>query len=190
MVNLIDLVAELFGAYGREATEEQLRSYVSVLKHQPNAYIAKAVVDATSGGFDRLPTTSELIRLAREIEQVEGKQGERNKVRHQELANDYYRKAIKAGWSLAMRDELMEVLDAAINRKTGMWRLSEQQLHKEVSELVYAVNDYRRRCKTAEDRNEPLPSEKQERWGWSIEEHSGGWDPAKESLWDHIKRLF
>ena len=190
MVNLIDLVSQMFAAYGRDANEEQLRAYVTVLRHQPNQFIAKAVMDAASGGFERLPTTSEIIKLAREIQTFEGQQGERNKNRHAEFTKDCYEKAVKAGWTLAQRDELMEVCDAAINKRTGELRLSMQQLETKVSELVGAVNDYRRRCLTAEERGEPQPSEKLERWGWAIEEPKGKeWDPKKESLWEHIKRI-
>lgn len=190
MVNLIDLVSQMFAAYGRDANEEQLRAYITVLRHQPNQYIAKAIMDATSGGFERLPTTSEIIKLAREIETVEGQQGQRNKNRHAEFVKDCYEKATRSGWNLAQRDELMEVCDAAINKRTGEMRLTFQQLEANVSELVGAVNDYRRRCLTAEERGEPQPSEKLERWGWAIDEPEGEWDPKKESLWDHIKRIF
>jgi hypothetical protein len=191
VVNLIDLVSQMFAAYGRDANEEHLRAYVSVLRHQPNNYIAKAIVDATSGGFERLPTTSEIVKLAREIETVESQQGQRNKNCHAEFVKDCYEKANKAGWNLAQRDELMEVCDAAINKRTGEMRLTFQQLKIKVSELVASVNDYRRRCATAEARGEPQPSEKLERWGWAINEPEGGeWDPKKESLWDHIKRIF
>jgi len=190
VVNLIDLVSQLFAAYGRDANEEHLRAYIAVLRHQPNEYIAKAVMDATSGGFERLPTTSEIVKLAREIETVEGQQGQRNRNCHSEFVKDCYEKAVKAGWNLAQRDELMEVCDAAINKKTGEMRLTFQQLEIKVSELVGAVNDYRRRCLTAEERNEPQPSEKLERWAWAIDEPEGkDWDPKKESLWEHIKRV-
>lgn len=191
VTTLVDLVSQLFAAYGRDANEEQLRAYMTVLRRQPNDYIAKAIIEATSGGFERLPTTSEIVKLSREIENVESQRGQRNKNKHSEFVKECYAKAIKAGWSLAQRDELMEICDAAINKRTGELRLTFQQLEANVSELVAAVNDYHRRCLTAEERNEPMPSEKQERWAWAIDEPEGGeWDPARESLWEHIKRLF
>lgn len=190
VTTLVDLVSQLFAAYGRDANEEQLRAYMTVLRRQPNDYIAKAIIEATSGGFERLPTTSEIVKLSREIETVESQQGQRNKNRHSDFVKDCYAKAIKAGWSLAQRDELMEICDAAINKRTGQMFLTMQQLETQVSELVAAVNDYRRRCLTAEERGEPMPSEKAERWSWALpDETNNEWDPSKESLWDHVKRL-
>ena len=185
MVDYVNLVESLFSAYGRVASEQQIRSYSAVIKQGEPAAIKKAIVEATNT-FDQLPTAPQILKLSREIQKNAGEQGQRNKVRHQKIVDEYYQQALKAGWSLAQRDELMDVCDAAINRETGEWKWTEEKLRREVAEIVYAVDDYRRRCEEAEQRGETRPDEAAERWAWAIDPND--WNPAKESLWDYVKR--
>jgi hypothetical protein len=191
VVNLIDLVAELFAAYGREATEENLRAYVAVLKHAEPAAVQRAVVEACRGGVERLPTAAQLMKAAREIQKHNDEQGQRNKNQHTEIVNKYNQQAIKSGWSLAQRDELIDVCDAAFNHRTNQWKRTPEQLKQEVADLVGAVAKYRQACITADNDGRPRPDEHAERWAWALpKKREVLFDPAKETLWDHIKKLF
>lgn len=190
MVNLIDLVSEMFAAYGREASEENLRAYVAVLKQGNPDGIVKAVVDATSGGYEKLPTAAQLLKLSHEILKYESEAGQRNKIKHEDIRHKYNQRAIRAGWSLAQRDELLRICDRAIDQKTGNWLWSEERLRQEVSELVYEVDEFRQKCDEARNRNTQMPDEEMQSWGKHLaKDGETDYDPAKESLWDVVRRI-
>ena len=171
-MNLVDLVAELFAAYGRDAMEENLRAYVAVLKHGNESAVQRAIMEAVRGGSEKLPTAAQLMKAAREIQK-----------------ND--RQAVNAGWSLAQRDELMDVCELAFDQKLAVWRWNESKLAQEVAKLAQAVKDFRRLVEQAKQEGKPEPDEVGQRWGWALPKPDRlEWDPAKESLWDHIKKIF
>jgi hypothetical protein len=191
LVNMVDLVTGLFAAYGRDASEEQIRAYVAVLQTGDEQAVARAVRQAVAGGSERLPTASAIMRAARDLQRQDGEEAQRNKNRFNEIVTGYYRQAIAAGWTLPQRDELMDVCETAFDQRAGTWRWNERRLAEEVKALVVAVNGYRARCEAAQAAGLPLPPEHAERWGWAMpKEDVREWDPAKESLWDHIKKIF
>lgn len=191
MVNLVDLVAELFAAYGRDAMEENLRAYVAVLKHGNESAVQRAIMEAVRGGSEKLPTAAQLMKAAREIQKNDNEEGQRNKNRWNEIVSGYYRQAVNAGWSLAQRDELMDVCELAFDQKLAVWRWNESKLAQEVAKLAQAVKDFRRLVEQAKQEGKPEPDEVGQRWGWALPKPDRlEWDPAKESLWDHIKKIF
>jgi hypothetical protein len=191
VVSLVDVVAELFAAYGRDASEENLRAYVAVLKHGNEAAVQRAIIEAARGGNEKLPTAAQIMKRANEICKNDDEEGQRQKNRWNQIVTSYYQKAVAAGWSLAQRDELMDVCETAFDQRTGAWRWSEQRLADEVKKLVEAVNAFRDAVRQADDKGEPRPDEVRQRWGWALPKPDKlEWDPAKESLWDHVKKLF
>lgn len=189
MVNLVDLVSELFSAYGREPVEEQIRAYVAVFRAGNPDAIARAIIEATTGDHERLPTAAQIMRRAKEVTKYLAEEGQRNAVRYNELRAQYLKKAAKAGWSLPQRDELAELFDTAISSE-GRIRWNEERLRQEVSQLVYAVDDYRRRCEAAKINGEEVPDEKKERWAWALPQPGEiDYDPARESLWAAVQRI-
>lgn len=190
MSSLSVIIAQLFKAYVKEADELSLRTYVSVFKQYDYALVEKSIQRAVTGQFDRMPTVTQLVKLINTIRYEEAEQGSRNLVEHANLTSEYVQKAIQAGWTLAQRDELIDICDRAINLKTGQWKWSKPEWEGHIKTLIRNVNAFREACFLAKENGTPAPSEETQDWAWAIEkQNQNEWDPAKESLWECVKRI-
>lgn len=185
------IIAQLFKAYGKEADELSMRTYAAALKQVEQSLVERAIAKSVNGHHDKLPTVAQLMRLVDGLRTEDASEGDRNRVEHSQITSALVQDAIKAGWSLAQRDELIAICDDMICKRTGRWKLSKKQWNEEVNALIVKVKDYKRRCAEAVANETDMPDELEECWAWALpkEGEPEDWDPAKESLWDMVKRL-
>jgi hypothetical protein len=192
MTRVKDCVRNMFSSFGRnpDDNEETVKTYVEMLVN----FEAKAVGEAIlrlSLSSKRLPPVSEIVSAIREQGFSNSQLGKRNLDSHTQQVNLWYKSAIDAGWSLAMRDELVDLCDRAICKETGEWRGGgENQMRREVAALVAAVKSFRERQRIAAESGGQQPDESLENWAWAIPTPGKPeWDPAAESLWQFTKRV-
>lgn len=185
-----DTVNGLFAAYGREASENQIRSYRAVLETGTDWAVKKAIAEAARGAFQRLPTAAEILKLSQEIIAEERGRGDRDQVEHNKICGHYAKMARSEKWSLAQSDELIRICDRAFDRHSKTWRWTREKLSSEISELVREVETFRDQKKEAEDRGTEPPDESGCSWGWALPKPGEvDWNPAAESLWECVQRI-
>lgn len=189
--DLPEIVSGMFTSWGRQPTEEAIRVYVAGLRYEPIDLVQKAIRELVVTGSEKFPTLPALIKIIRDFQRGLSAEREKNITEHTNLINGFVKQAIAAGWTLAQRDDLIDIVDRAISHQTGIWRKSMNEIRREVAELVASVNDYRRRCAIAREHGEDLPDERAESWAWALPKpgEPEAWDPAVETLWEHTRRL-
>lgn len=187
MVNYTSLVSQLFAAYGRDATEEFIRAYVTVFKTAKPEFLAKAIIEATTKRYDKLPTANQLVRLARTIEAEEANSVDRNRLEFLTTLDAFLLQARGKNWTLAQRDELIRICDSEFDWKRGMYRTSRAVMIEKVRELADEVREFRRASQEAFDLNAEMPDETNMSWAWAIT-GADEWDPAYENWKAFIER--
>ena len=139
MIRVKECVRKMFSSFGRNPDdhEETVSTYVDMLVNfQPSA-VAEAML-RLSLSSKRLPTVSEIVSACREQRFTESQAGAANINSHTQQVNLWYKQAVKAGWSLPQRDELLELCDRLIDKSTGQWRAGGQRSPK--SALVQSTS--------------------------------------------------
>jgi len=180
----------LFNAYNRPADYEKEKAFLVPLENYPIHLVAKAIVGYANSGQEKFPTVGTIIRRVIELQKEESEQGQKNIIEHDQWINKMYKKAIDAGWSLAQRDELVDLMERGINRQTGAIKQPASEISKNVAELVAKVKAFRLKVETARAHGEPEPDEHGEDWAWALPKPGDlDWDPATESLAQAVKRI-
>lgn len=184
MVDLVEIVNGLFAAFGREPSEQIIRSYVAVLTGNDPRYISKAVIRLSREGGERVPTAAQIVKLIEEIAKDESNRPERELIEHTETVNFFVKKAIAAGWTIQQRDRLIDICDSAFDRSRKEWVKSREQLNREVQALIEEVREYRARLNQAELEGLQKPDERNQ--SWFRESDSPEWDSAKENVFQFL----
>lgn len=185
-----DTVNGLFAAYGREASEQQIRSYRAALETGTDWAVKRAIVEASRGTFQRLPTAAEILKLSFEIVSDENGKGERNQIEHNKVCGHYAKMARAEKWSLPQTDELIRICDRAFDPTSKTWRWTREKLNSEIGELIREIDSYREAKKAAEENGTETPDESKMSWAWALPKKGEvDWDPAVESLWDCVRRM-
>ena len=187
MVNYTALVSQLFAAYGRDATEEFIRAYVTVFKTAKPEFLAKAIVESTTKRFEKLPTAVQLVKLARVIEAEEATTFDKNRMEYLTTLDSFLVQARGAKWTLCQRDELIRLCDEEFNRKRATYRTSRELMIEKVRELAQEVREFRKATEEAFEKNQPMPDETRTSWSWAIT-GDDEWDPAFENWKAYIER--
>jgi hypothetical protein len=189
--DLPEIVSGMFTSWGRQPTEEAIRVYVAGLRYEPIELVQKAIRELVVTGSEKFPTLPALIKIIRDLQRGLSAQRQENITEHTNLVNGFVKQAIAAGWTQPQRDDLIDLVDRAISHQTGIWRKSMNEIRREVAELVRSVNDFRRRSALAIEHGEDPPDETAESWAWAIPKPGDpeDWDPAREGLWDHVRRV-
>lgn len=186
----VDLVEGLFAAYGREANEAQIRSYVAVFKTGEAEAIAKAIVEASRGTFPKLPTAAEVLKLSQEIARYDRQVGERNQIEHNKLCGHYVKIATNENWTRAQKDQLIRICERAFDKRTKDWLWNRERLSEEIACLIHEVEQYRQAAEMAAARGAEPPDEESCSWGWAIPKPGEqDWDPQAETLWECVQRI-
>jgi hypothetical protein len=191
MIRIKEHIRKMFSSFGRnpDENEQSVQTYVEMLSNFEPKDVAEAILKLSLSS-KRLPPVSEIVSALREQRFSHSQTGKRNLDAHTQQVNLWYKAAVDAGWSLPMRDELVDLCDRAINKETGEWRGGgENQMRREVAALVAKVKCFRQRQSEAIESGNPPPEETLEDWAWAIPTAGlTDWDPALESLWQFTTR--
>jgi hypothetical protein len=192
MIRIKEHIRKMFSSFGRnpDENEQTVQTYVEMLNNFEPKDVAEAILKLSLSS-KRLPPVSEIVSVLREQRFSSSQAGKRNLDAHTQQVNLWYKSAVDAGWSLPMRDELVDLCDRLIDKETGQWRAGgENQMRRDVANLVAAVKSFRARQEEARATGSLMPDESLEDWAWAIPgAGERDWDPAAESLWEYAKRV-